>query len=182
MSKIGKKPIALPEGVEVTVADRSVKIAGKGGTLSVPVLSHTGVATKDRNVIVTHEGNHSQARANWGTMASLLRNAVKGVHEGYTKKLEIEGVGFRAQMDGATLVLSVGFTHPVKFSVPEGIKVTVEKNVITVSGFDKQLVGEVAARIRKVKKPEPYKGKGIRYQGEVIRRKEGKKVAGTGTA
>ena len=182
MSKIGKQPIVVPEGVEVTVADRNVTIKGKGGSLSLPIISHTNILKEEKKVTVTHEGSHKQARANWGTMASLVRGAVKGVTDGYMRKLEIEGVGYRAQMDGETLVLSVGLTNPVRFAVPKGIKVIVEKNVITVSGIDKQLVGEIAARIRKVKKPEPYKGKGIHYQGEVIRRKEGKKVAGTGTA
>ncbi len=182
MSKIGKKPILLPEGVAATAAGATLTVTGKNGAIAVPVLPFTNVAVNDGAVQVTATASGKQGRANWGTMAALVRNAIAGVSQGFTKKLEIEGIGFRAQMEGNTLVLSVGFTHPVKFTPPANVKIAVEKSAITVSGIDKQLVGETAARIRKIKKPEPYKGKGIRYAGEAIRRKAGKKVAGTGTS
>lgn len=183
MSKIGKKPITIPDGVEVALRDGVFEVKGKQGAISVKLLEYVSAEIKDKTIRLTIGANHKQARANWGTMGSLLQNAVKGVSEGFTRALEIEGIGYSASLEGANLVLKVGFTHPVKFMPPEGIKVTVEKGVIKVFGVNKALVGETAAQIRKVRKPEPYKGKGIRYQGEVIRRKEGKKVAGaTGTA
>ena len=182
MSKIGKKPIVLPEGVEVSAAPRVLSLKGKQGTLTVAILPYTHVRVEGNQVQVTTEAAHKQARANWGTMAALLKNAIQGVSKGFEKKLSVEGIGFRAQIEGTNIVLNVGFTHPVKYALPQGVKAGVEKNIITISGIDKQLVGEVAAQIRKVKKPEPYKGKGIRYVGEVVRRKAGKKVAGTGTA
>lgn len=178
MSKIGKKPIIIPAGVEVSLNDGVFEIKGKQGAISVNLLQYVSAEIKDKNILLTIGANHKQARANWGTMGSLLQNAVKGTAEGFTRVLEIEGIGYNASMEGATLVLKVGFTHPVKFIPPEGIRISVEKGVIKVSGANKATVGEAAAQIRKIKKPEPYKGKGIRYQGEVIRRKEGKKVAG----
>lgn len=181
MSKLGKKPIPITEGVKAELKDGKLEFTGKQGVMSVPVLQYVKIEIKDGAVAVSAEAGHVQARANWGTMASLIRNAILGVSEGFSKNLEIDGIGFKAGLDGQTLVLSVGFTHPVKFVPPASIKVVVEKNIIKVSGVDKNLVGQVAAHIRKIKKPEPYKGKGIHYVGEVIRRKAGKKVAGTGT-
>lgn len=178
MSKIGKKPIIIPEGVSVTVANGTLEVKGKNGGITLAVLPHVTPEVKDGSLIFTSEGVAKQARANFGTMRSLANNAVIGVTEGFTKILEIEGVGFRAVMEGATLVLHLGFSHPIKFVPPEGIKIAVEKNTIKISGADKNGVGKVAAKIRSYKKPEPYKGKGIKYQGEVIRRKEGKKAAG----
>ena len=127
------------------------------------------------------EKDTKQGKANWGTIFALIKNGIKGVSEGFAKNLELEGIGFKASIEGTNLLLNVGFTHPVKFTPPAGIKVVVEKGVIKISGVDKSLVGEVAAKIRKIYPPEPYKGKGIRYQGEVVRRKAGKKVAGAGT-
>lgn len=180
MSKIGRKPIIIPEGVEVKIQDGVLELKGKNGSLKVGFLD--GVTAKvENNLIKFASGNDSkQGRANWGTTAALVRNAVLGVTDGFTKILEIEGVGFRASMEGNDLVLSVGFTHPVKYVSPEGIKISLEKNAIKIFGIDKALVGQVAAEIRKIKKPEPYKGRGIRYRGEIIRRKVGKKVAGAG--
>ncbi len=181
MSKIGKRPVPIPNGIEVQIADGEISVKGKSGELKFPLLEFVTVEKKDNALTFSATGEHKQARANWGTMAALTKNAIEGVEKGFEKKLEIEGIGFKAQLEENTLVLSLGYTHPVKFVTPPHVKITVLKNVITVSGIDKKLVGETAAQIRKIKKPEPYKGKGIRYQGEVIRRKEGKKVAGTGT-
>lgn len=182
MSKIGKKPITIPEGVTVTEAKGVLTVKGKSGEIALRVLPHTQVAMEGNSARITATGAHKQARANWGTMAALLKNAIEGVHKGFSKKLSIEGIGFRVQLDGKKLVLYVGYTHSVPYTLPDGITATVEKNIITISGIDKQLVGEAAAQIRKIKKPEPYKGKGIRYIDEVVRRKAGKKVAGTTTA
>ena len=185
MSKIGKKPITIPQGVEVKLANKNLEVKGKEGVLSLPVLDHVmakienptdGVST----LIFTTNNNEKQTRANWGTMAALAKNAIAGVSQGFSKTLEIEGIGFKASLEGNKLVLNVGFTHPIKYNPPFGVKIAVEKNQIKISGFDKQAVGETAASIRKIKKPEPYKGKGIHYKGEVIPRKAGKKVAGTG--
>ena len=181
MSKIARKPIKVPVGVTTAVEGNFVVVTGKLGKLSVPVLSFTNVAIGENGVSVTSTETNTQARANLGTMASLLASAIRGVSEGFVKSLEIEGIGYRATMEGNVLVLNVGFTHSVKYEPNPAVKISVVKNLITVSGIDKGLVGETAAQIRKVKKPEPYKGKGIHYVGEVIRRKAGKKVAGAGS-
>jgi large subunit ribosomal protein L6 len=185
MSKIGKKPVLIPAGVEVNLNDDKVEVKGKGGVVNLPFLSYLkGNFTKKENegseLVFSITNNSKQARANWGTMASLVRGAVEGVTNGFSKNLEIEGIGFKASMSGSKLILNVGFTHPIELESPSGIKIAVEKNIIKVSGIDKALVGQVAANIRKVKKPEPYQGKGIRYQGEVVRRKAGKKAATAG--
>lgn len=182
MSKIGKNPIKIPEGTEVKIGDKTLEVRGKGGNLSLPILEFVRPEIKDKEIQVSALASHKQARANWGTFASLIKNAVHGVTQGFEKKLIIEGIGFKANMEGDTLVLNIGFTHSVKFKSPEGIKISVEKSSIKISGIDKNLVGQTAAQIRKLKKPEPYKGKGIRYENEVIRRKAGKKVAGAETS
>ena len=182
MSKIGKKPTIIPEGVEVKLNDGVFDVKGPKGSLQVKLLAYINVDMKKGEIILSTKNNIKQARSNWGTMASLLTNAIEGVKDGYEKILEVEGVGFRVSMEGVNLILNVGFSHPVKFETPEGIALSTEKNTIKVTGIDKALVGVTAAKIRKIKKPEPYKGKGIRYQGEVIRRKAGKKVAGTAAA
>jgi large subunit ribosomal protein L6 len=183
MSKIAKKPILLPDGVEAAMKDGVLEFKGKSGSLTLPVLPFISVEIKDKKIYVTCQNKEDlQARANWGTMASLIKNSLEGVEKGYQKILEVEGVGYRANMEGATLVLTVGFTHPIKYAAPKGIKIELEKNMIKISGIDKVLVGQVAAEIRKFKEPEPYQGKGIRYKGEVIRRKQGKKVAGVAGA
>lgn len=178
MSKVGKKPITVPQGVEVKVNDTMLEIKGKEGSLQLPILPHTTVAIQDNQILVTSSNENLQSRANWGTMRALTQNAVTGVNTGFTKELEIQGVGYRANMEGNTLVLNVGFTHPVRFEAPASIKISVEKSFIKITGSNKNLVGEVAAKIRAIKKPEPYKGKGIRYKGEVVKIKAGKKVAG----
>ncbi len=183
MSKVGKKPIAIPQGVTVTVEADKLTVKGKEGSIVLPILAHTKLELKDSLLTVTSAGEDKQMLANWGTMRALAQNAINGVASGFTKELEIQGVGFRASMEGANLVLNIGFTHPVKFVTPEGIKISVEKSIVKIFGADRNLVGQVAAKIRAFRKPEPYKGKGIRYKGEVVKIKAGKKVAGaTGTA
>jgi len=177
MSKVGKKPIVIPQDVNVSVGNAMLEVKGKGGSLTVPILPHLSVSVKDGNIVILALSDDLQARANWGTMRALAQNAVTGVSAGFMKELEIQGVGFRAVIEGNALVLSLGFSHPVKFQAPEGVKVTLEKNIIKISGSDKNLVGQVAAKIRALKKPEPYQGKGIRYRGEVVKQKAGKKVA-----
>lgn len=181
MSKIAKKPIAITEGVKLEMQGKILKFNGKEGNFNLPILDFINIAIKDNAITLTPLKEHKQARANWGTMAALIRNAMEGVSRGFAKTLEIEGIGFKVAMEGANLTFNVGFTHPVKYQTPAGIKVSVEKNIIKVFGIDKNLVGQVAAQIRKIRKPEPYKGKGIHYTGEVVRRKVGKKVAGVGS-
>jgi large subunit ribosomal protein L6 len=179
MSRIGKRPVILPEGVNVSILPNAVSVSGKLGTLKVPLLPHVKVEERDRKLFVTTLDSGKQAAANWGTMRAHLQNAVLGVTEGFTKVLEIEGIGYRAAIEGKNISLSLGYSHPIHFEIPQGISATVEKStIIKLSGIDKELVGQTAARLRALKKPEPYKGKGIRYAGEVIRRKAGKKVAG----
>lgn len=183
MSKIGKKIIFIPEGVTVQETNGVLECKGKGGTLSLPILKGVTFKIDGNQIIFSVTGDDLQTRANWGTMRALTQNAVVGVSEGFKKILEISGVGFRANVEGEELVLNIGFSHPVRFKTPAGIKITAEKNVITVSGTNKYMVGETAAKIRSIKKPEPYKGTGIKYRDEVIRKKVGKKVASaTGAA
>ena len=183
MSKIGKQPIIVPEGVTVTVKPETVEVSGKAGMLLVPRLPSIEVKLNAGQLLCIAMNDELQTRANWGTSRALLQNAVTGIASGgYKKVLEIEGIGFRATIEGKTLVLNIGFTHPVRFAIPDGITVVVVKGIITISGIDKAMVGEVAANIRHLKEPEPYKGTGIHYQGEVIARKEGKKAASAGTA
>lgn len=177
MSRLAKKPVKLPEGVTVKEESGVLFFEGPKGKLKVGILPFVKVKAESGLMDVSTTDKIRQARMNTGTMWSLAKNAAEGVSAGFSKILEIEGIGYRASLEGKNLSLSLGYVHPVKFEIPEGISVTVEKNVITVSGIDKHLVGETAARIRKLKKPEPYKGKGIHYRGEVIRRKAGKKVA-----
>ncbi len=181
MSKIAKKPIVLTAGIKLEMKDNLLKFSGKEGNLDLPILDFINVEIKDNAIILTPLKEHKQARANWGTMAALIRNAIEGVSTGFTRTLEIEGIGFKAAMEGVNLTLNVGFTHPVKYQTPAGVKISIEKNIIKVFGINKNLVGQVAAQIRKIRKPEPYKGKGIHYTGEVVRRKVGKKVAGVGS-
>lgn len=178
MSRIGKKIITLPAGVTASVEKNQVYVKGLKGELRLNLHPRITVALKDNSITtqVVNE-NNTQDRALWGTFSSLIMNMVKGVTAGFQKQLEINGVGYKANLKGASLMLEVGFSHPVEVKPMPGIKFSVEKNVITVEGADKQLVGEMAARIRQVRKPEPYKGKGIKYLDEVIRRKAGKTAA-----
>jgi len=178
MSRLAKKSVQIPQGVETSVVDGVLKVKGGKGALEVSVLPFTQVSVDNGNIAVSLTKKTKQGRANLGTMWSLANNAVIGANEGFSKTLVIDGVGFRVSVEGKTLVLNVGFSHPVKFETPDGVEIKTEKNTITISGINKALVGQVAADIRKIKKPEPYKGKGIRYQDEIVRRKAGKKVAG----
>ncbi|PIR02078.1 MAG: 50S ribosomal protein L6 [Candidatus Nealsonbacteria bacterium CG_4_9_14_0_2_um_filter_37_38] len=201
MSRIGKKPILIPENVEVKIEGQKVTIKGPKGELSQGVRPEIKVEVRDNQILVfpqietkpstrtPHESkirtgqasqvSGKQTKALWGLTRALIANLVKGVTEGYEKKLEISGLGYRANLDGKDLVLELGFSHPVKVACPPGIIFLIGKNIITVLGIDKQLVGQTAAKIRKAKPPEPYKDKGIKYLGEVIRRKAGKKAVGT---
>ena len=173
MSRIGKLPIEIPAGVTITV-DGDVTVAGPKGTLSTPALPHVDVGIEGSVLTVTRKSDEKMAKAQHGLMRALINNMVVGVTKGFEKKLEINGVGFRVSGGGQAITLSLGFSHPIEYKASEGINLAVEKNTITVSGIDKQKVGQAAAEIRALKKPEPYKGKGIKYADEVILRKAGK--------
>jgi len=179
MSRIGRKPIEILKGVEVKVEDNTGFVKGPKGELQKEVPLEIKIEIKDDKIFVSPQKETKRTKAFWGLFRTLIFNMIKGVIDGYEKKLEIHGVGYKANLEGEDLVLLVGFSHPVKIDRVEGIGFSVEKNIITISGIDKQLVGQVAAKIRKVRPPEPYKGKGIRYLGEEVRRKAGKKVATT---
>ncbi|WP_053352802.1 MULTISPECIES: 50S ribosomal protein L6 [Leucobacter] len=175
MSRIGKLPIAVPGGVDVKIDGQKVTVKGSKGELALVVSEPIRVAFEDGQVLVTRPDDERDSRALHGLTRTLINNNIIGVTEGYTKQLEVVGTGYRVQQKGAGLELALGFSHPVNVDAPEGITLAVEGNTkITVSGISKQAVGEAAANIRKLKKPEPYKGKGIRYAGEVVRRKAGK--------
>lgn len=178
MSRLAKRPISIPSGVSITEEKDFWIFRGPKGEVRVPANEKISFNQKDGEISVSGKINLGTS-ALLGTMASLARNAIKGVTEGYEKKLEIEGIGYKAQLDGNLLVLSLGLSHPVKIEPKKGITFKVEKNLITVSGSDKGMVGQMAAEIREKKPPEPYKGKGIHYLGEFIRRKAGKKAVGT---
>ncbi|MCX6728602.1 MAG: 50S ribosomal protein L6 [Candidatus Saccharibacteria bacterium] len=174
MSRIGKLPIDIPAGVTITVDSDIVTVKGPKGELTVPHLSDVTVTLQENQAIVTRKDDEKIAKAQHGLQRALLNNAVVGVTKGYEKKLEVNGVGFRVSGGGSEIEMLLGFSHPVKYKAPEGILLTVEKMNIIVSGISKQAVGQAAAEIRKIKKPEPYKGKGIKYSDEVVRRKAGK--------
>lgn len=179
MSRIGKQPITIPTGVTMTQRGNRVFVKGPKGELERTFHAQVTVTVADNAAAVTvaRPDDHSD-RALWGLSRMLLQNMVTGVTEGYAKALEVQGVGYRVALQGKKLVFNVGYSHAVEFALPEGISATVAGNVITVNGADKELVGESAARIRRIRKPEPYKGKGIRYVGEFVRRKAGKVVKG----
>ena len=175
MSRIGKKPIRLPDQVEVVVSGKKVTVKGPKGSLVLDVHPHVRVHKKDQEVLVqVADPDDNKDRALWGLFRNLLQNNVLGVTAGFSKQLEIVGIGFKAEIKKDVLVLNVGYSHPVNYQIPPGIEIKAEKNMLTVSGMDKQLVGQTAAEIRFIKKPEPYKGKGIKYATEVIRKKAGK--------
>lgn len=179
MSRIGKRPILIPDNVEVKIENQKIKVLGPKGELSREIRAEIKVDIEDKKILVRPKIESKKTKAFWGLTRALLSNMIKGVTEGYEKKLEIEGLGFKAQLSGENLLLNVGFSHLVEIKTPPGIKFSLEKNIIVVFGADKELVGQTAAIVRKVKPPEPYKGKGIRYVGEVIRRKVGKKAVTT---
>ncbi len=174
MSRIGKLPIQIPSGVTITVDQDIITVTGPKGKLSQPLLSHVAIVIENDVLTVTRKSDEKIAKAQHGLMRALLNNLVLGVTKGFEKKLEVNGVGYRVSGGGQNLNLTLGFSHPVTYAAAEGIQLTVEKNLITVSGLDKQQVGQVAAEIRALKKPEPYKGKGIKYTDETIIRKAGK--------
>jgi large subunit ribosomal protein L6 len=177
MSRIGRKPIEIPDGVTVDVKPGAVMVKGPKGELSQNVSPQMKVAEEDGTVTVTRPTDRGEDRALHGLTRSLIANMVEGVTDGYSKQLEIQGVGYRARLQGKALELSVGYSHPVSITAPEGIEFEVpQPTQVIVRGIDKQLVGEITARIRRVRPPEPYKGKGIRYVGEHVRRKVGKRA------
>ena len=181
MSRIGKKPILIPEKVEVKLDENKISIKGPRGELSRVVRNEIRVELKENEIIVSLKKENSNSKKFWGLTRTLIFNMVEGVLNGYQKKLQIEGVGYRAEVNKeGGLSLKIGFSHLVEFKKEEGIAFSVEKNIILIEGIEKEKVGLVAAKIRAIRPPEPYKGKGIRYVGEIIKKKAGKKVAGTG--
>jgi large subunit ribosomal protein L6 len=174
MSRIGKLPVPIPSGVTITVDQGTITVQGPKGTLEHFVLPEVNIAIEDSQASISRKNDEKLARSQHGLMRALISNMVTGVTKGFEKKLELNGVGFRVSGGGNSLELGIGFSHPVKYQAKEGVTLNVEKNIITVSGIDKQKVGQAAAEIRALKKPEPYKGKGIKYVGEQILRKAGK--------
>jgi large subunit ribosomal protein L6 len=175
MSRVGRKPVPVPQEVRVTVEGQTVRVEGPKGTLSHAVHTLLAVSLQDGQLLVSRGADHRTAKALHGLTRSLLANMVHGVKEGFEKKLEIIGIGYRAQLQGRTIVLALGYSHPVVFPLPDGIQAEVDRQVlITLRGFDKALLGQVAAKLRSLRKLDPYKGKGIKYTDEVVRRKVGK--------
>ena len=175
MSRIGIAPVVVPDGVDITISGQSVAVKGPKGELDLNVREPISISSENGSIVVSRPNDHRKNRSLHGLTRTLINNMVIGVTDGYSKRLEIRGVGYRAAMDGKALIINVGYSHPVRMEPEEGIEFAVEGNTnITVSGVDKQLVGEMAARIRRVRPPEPYKGKGIRYVGEYVRQKAGK--------
>jgi len=176
MSRVGKNPVAIPAGVNVEISSGKVSAKGKLGVLSIGLSSDVTVKVENGQVLVQPVGSSKKSRMMWGTTRNLVRNMVNGVATGFSKSLEINGVGYRAAVQGKELILQLGFSHEVKYPIPEGITIKAEKpTALTISGADRQKVGQVAAEIRSYRGPEPYKGKGIKYESETILRKEGKK-------
>jgi len=178
MSRIGKKPILIPQGVEVDIKDEKVLVKGPKGEIFQAIPEEILVKKEDNKILVSSKGKSKKTSALWGTIRALLSNNLKGASVGFEKKLEIRGIGYKAAIEDKNILkLQVGFSHPIKIEIPPGLSLLVEKNIINISGIDKQKVGEFAAKIRKIRPPEPYKGKGIRYLGELVRKKASKKVA-----
>lgn len=179
MSRIGKQPIVLPEGVEAVLADGDITVSGPKGKLVRTVHPDVSVTVQEGKIVCAVARQSKQSSALWGTTRAIIANMVRGVHEGFSRQLELQGVGYRASVKGNVLELAVGFSHPVKIEAPEGISFTVNNEIITIEGIDTEVVGRVAAQLRAIRPPEPYKGKGIRYVGERVRRKAGKMVGTT---
>ncbi len=177
MSRIGKQPVILPQGVEASIAGNIVRINGPKGSLSITHHYEVAVKIENGEIVVEKIGKSKIAPALWGTTAKLIQNMVTGVTTGFSKQLELNGVGYRMALQGKKLVLALGFSHPVEVDIPEGLSAKIENNVLEISGIDRQMVGQFAAEIKKRKPVEPYKGKGFRYVGELILKKEGKKSA-----
>jgi large subunit ribosomal protein L6 len=181
VSRVGRKPIPIVAGVKIQKTNQVVKVVGPKGELTASVHPDIGFEIKDNQVFISRSSDLKEQRSLHGLWRALTANMIKGVTEGYTKKLELVGVGYRAELKGKKMQLQLGFSHPILFAPPEGIKVEVPtQTTITISGIDKQLVGQVAAKIRSFRPPEPYKGKGVKYEGEYIRRKAGKAAAAAG--
>ena len=178
MSKVGKKQIEILEGIKVDIKEDKILVEGPKGKLERNFPPEISIEKKENILKVSFSGP-KEKKAYWGTWRSHVSNMIKGAKEGFEKKLKIEGVGWRASLEGKDLVLNVGFSHPVKISPPENISFSVEKNIIIINGIDKELIGNIAAKIRKVRPPEPYKGKGIHYEDEIVRKKAGKKAVAT---
>ena len=174
MSRIGKLPVSIPEGVEIKITEKNIICKGPKGELTLDSNPNVKIEQKNSEIVVSLKNKDDKAI--WGTYRQLIANLIEGVTKGFEKKLEVVGVGYKVQAQGKKLVITIGYTNPVEVEAPEGIEFKVEKNIITISGIDKQLVGQTAAEIRKVRTPEPYKGKGIRYIDEHVRKKEGKKA------
>lgn len=177
MSRLAKTPIEIVAGVTVTVTGGTISVKGPKGELSKTFGKEVTAEVVDNAVVLTPHGNTVYVRSLWGTVGSHVRNMMNGVSKGFEKKLILEGVGFKSAVAGSSLDLALGFSHPVKVEIPQGLTVTADKNIISISGIDKEQVGQFSAYVRSLKKPEPYKGKGFRYEDEVIRRKQGKKSA-----
>jgi large subunit ribosomal protein L6 len=177
MSRLAKNIIPVPSGTTVTVADGTLTIKGPLGTITKPVHDSVAITVSPEGVMVEAKNESKLARSLRGTFASHIRNMMKGVTQKYARKLELQGIGYRVELQGKNIKFQVGFSHPVLMAIPAGIDVVIEKNNVNVSGIDKEAVGQFAANVRAVKKPEPYKGKGIRYEGEYVRQKQGKKAA-----
>ena len=180
MSRIGKNPINIPEGITLEIDKKVVRIKNQKDVLEVNLFQDIKISQMDNNILVERSSEDRKVRAMHGTVRQLIASAVTGLSDGFTKELELIGVGYQANMLDSRLVLQLGYSHDIIFEPPEGITITAKKNLITVTGFDKQLVGAVSAKVRSFRKPEPYKGKGIRYKGEHVRRKQGKTVGGVG--
>ena len=174
MSRIGKKPISIPKGVEVNVVDGMINVKGPKGSIGTPAASCLEYAFDTAEITITRKDDEQETRAQHGLRRTLLANCVLGVTEGFKKTLDVIGVGYKVAVKGNTLEMALGFSHPVLMELPQGIEAKAEGTKLTLSGVDKELVGEIAARIRRLRKPEPYKGKGIRYENEQVRRKVGK--------
>jgi large subunit ribosomal protein L6 len=176
MSRIGKHPVTVPGGVSVSLSEGRLTARGPHGELTAALMDEVVVSQEDGGIVVRPRDDSTRARAMWGTARTVVANVVQGVHAGFSRKLEIAGVGYRAQVQGSDLVLQLGFSHEVRHAIPDGIKIECpDPTHITISGADKQLVGQVAAEVRAYRRAEPYKGKGIKYDDEIVRRKEGKK-------
>jgi len=174
MSRVGKNPVAIPSGIEVSVEDSVIVVKKGNNEKRLDTHGRVGIEVKENEVALSRVGEDKQSSAYWGTYRALLSNIIEGLEKGFKKSLEINGVGYRAAVKGKTLELQLGFSHPVNFEIPEGLTIAVEKNLIHISGTDKQVVGQAAAEIRAFRPPEPYKGKGVKYTDETIIRKAGK--------
>lgn len=181
MSRIGKKVIEIPSEVEVAINRNSISVKGPKGELNADIRPEISVEINNSEIKTFPKKETNRTKAFWGLTRTLISNMIVGVTSGYEVKLKIEGVGYRANLEGDSLVFQLGFSHPVKINPPKGVVFNIERNIVSVSGIDKQLVSQTAANIRKIKPPEPYKGKGIRYENEIVKRKVGKKVIGSGS-